>query len=111
MTTDRRIRPAELALAVCLYALQGVVVAYLLNFNKAYMIAGGVNDRTAGRVETAVSNLSVVGDALFLDAVHLWHGQYRPVLLVSAALVLGLLAMVRPLSRLRSKEPAADADL
>jgi PAT family beta-lactamase induction signal transducer AmpG len=62
-------------------------------------------------VYMAVSNLSVVGDALFLEAVHLWNGQYRPVLLVSAVLVLGLLAMVRPLSRLRSEEPSADADL
>ncbi len=54
MTTAPRIRPAELALAVSLYALQGVVVAYLLNYNKSYMIAGGVGERTAGLVETAV---------------------------------------------------------
>jgi len=54
MTSKDRIRPAELALGVSLYALQGVVVAYLLNFNKSYMIAGGVEERLAGRVETAV---------------------------------------------------------
>ena len=36
------------------YALQGVVVAYLVNYNKKYMIRGGVDERTAGLVETAV---------------------------------------------------------
>ncbi len=49
-----RIGPAELALAIGLYALQGVVVAYLVNYNKAYMVAGGVDERKAGLVETAV---------------------------------------------------------
>ena len=54
MTGPGKIRPVELALAMSLYALQGVVVAYLVNYNKTYMIHGGVEERTAGLVETAV---------------------------------------------------------
>src|SRR3954471_18864598 len=54
MTGTGKIRPAELTLAMSLYALQGVVVAYLVNYNKTYMIRGGVAERTAGLVETAV---------------------------------------------------------
>lgn len=54
MTGEEKVRPAELALAMSLYALQGVVVAYLVNYNKTYMIRGGVEERTAGLVETAV---------------------------------------------------------
>ncbi len=53
MTEKPHVRPAELALAMGLYALQGVVVAYLVNYNKTYMIRGGVDERTAGLVETA----------------------------------------------------------
>jgi PAT family beta-lactamase induction signal transducer AmpG len=54
MTRERRIQPIDLALAMGLYALQGVVVAYLVNYNKKYMIASGVSMSTAGLVETAV---------------------------------------------------------
>jgi PAT family beta-lactamase induction signal transducer AmpG len=54
MTGERRILPIDLALAMGLYALQGVVVAYLVNYNKKYMIASGVPMGTAGFVETAV---------------------------------------------------------
>jgi PAT family beta-lactamase induction signal transducer AmpG len=54
MTSPRNISRGELSFAVGLYALQGVVVAYLLNYNKSYMIAGGIEERLAGRVETAV---------------------------------------------------------
>ena len=54
MTGAPRIRPRELALAMALYALQGVVVAYLVNYNKTYMVKGGVEERLAGLVETAV---------------------------------------------------------
>ncbi len=54
MTGTGKIRPVELTLAMSLYALQGVVVAYLVNYNKTYMIRGGVEERTAGLVETAV---------------------------------------------------------
>ena len=54
MTAHRRLQASELGLGVSLYALQGVVVAYLLNYNKSYMIAGGVEERLAGWIETAV---------------------------------------------------------
>ena len=49
-----RVTRTELSLFVALYALQGVVVAYLLNFNKLYMTAAGVDERLAGWVETVV---------------------------------------------------------
>ncbi|MFO0953055.1 MAG: MFS transporter [Isosphaeraceae bacterium] len=42
-----------LALCAGLYAVQGVVVAYLFNFNKPYMLARGVSTSTAGLVQTA----------------------------------------------------------
>ncbi len=54
MKTPGSIHPARLGLALALYALQGVVVAYLVNFNKSYMVGGGVNEVVAGRVQTAV---------------------------------------------------------
>ncbi len=44
----------ELSLFVVIYAMQGVVVAYLINFNKLYMTAAGVDARLAGWVETVV---------------------------------------------------------
>jgi PAT family beta-lactamase induction signal transducer AmpG len=54
MTAERSISRIDLALGMSLYALQGVVVAYIVNYNKKYMVAGGVNELLAGRVETAV---------------------------------------------------------
>jgi PAT family beta-lactamase induction signal transducer AmpG len=54
MTGEGRIPRIHLALGMVLYALQGVVVAYIVNYNKSYMIAGGVHAVDAGRVETAV---------------------------------------------------------
>jgi hypothetical protein len=50
----------------------------------------------------AVSNLSVAGDALFLEAVG-WLGRgYGPVFLLASGLVLGLLGLVPTLARIRS---------
>ena len=54
MSRPEKIGLPYLALFAALYATQGVVVAYLINFNKSYMIAAGVAEVTAGRVETAV---------------------------------------------------------
>ncbi len=54
MTTRARVGAHYLASFAAIYALQGVVVAYLVNFNKTYMIEGGVAEVTAGRIETAV---------------------------------------------------------
>ncbi len=51
-TGRSRIAPAYLALAASLYALQGVVVAYLFNFNKQYMIASGVPEDKVSWVQT-----------------------------------------------------------
>ena len=48
----RRTRRAYLALFVSLYSLQGVVVAYLFNFNKAYMLASGLPVDRIGEVQT-----------------------------------------------------------
>jgi hypothetical protein len=50
----------------------------------------------------AVSNLSVAGDALFLEAVVGLGHRYRPVFLASAALACGLLVMVPWLARIGS---------
>lgn len=41
-----------LVLVASLYAVQGVVVAYLFNFNKAYMKAQGLREDTIGLVQT-----------------------------------------------------------
>jgi hypothetical protein len=58
----------------------------------------------------AVSNLSVLGDALFLEAVG-WLGRgYRPIFVLSAVVVLGLFALVPALSRLRPKGQAVDVE-
>ena len=43
---------AYLALFIALYSLQGVVVAYLFNFNKAYMLASGMAIDRIGVVQT-----------------------------------------------------------
>jgi PAT family beta-lactamase induction signal transducer AmpG len=43
-----------LAFFASLYALQGVTVAYLLNYNKKYMIDAGVPERTVALVQSAV---------------------------------------------------------
>jgi PAT family beta-lactamase induction signal transducer AmpG len=47
-----KLGPGYLALFAALYALQGVVVAYFINFNKLYMMAGGVDSTTAGDVQS-----------------------------------------------------------
>jgi PAT family beta-lactamase induction signal transducer AmpG len=54
MSTSRsdRIEPGYLTLAVALYALQGVVVAYFFNFNQLYMEAAGIPARQIGWVQT-----------------------------------------------------------
>lgn len=102
MTARARIRPVELALAMALYALQGVVVAYLVNYNKTYMIRGGVEERTAGLVETAVLMTLVVKFLLgpLSDRFNpLGLGHRRPFIVLGLAMQsLGLagLSVVRP---------------
>lgn len=46
------VRPAFLVLFAALYAVQGVVVAYLFNFNKAYMQARGLSVDVIGDIQT-----------------------------------------------------------
>ena len=58
-------RPIELALAMSLYALQGVVVAYLVNYNKTYMIRGGVERLVA----MSLWLLPIVGPEVAASAV------------------------------------------
>ena len=49
-----RVPRVALAFFASLYALQGVTVAYLLNYNKKYMIDAGVEERTVALVQSAV---------------------------------------------------------
>jgi PAT family beta-lactamase induction signal transducer AmpG len=50
----QRVPRLYLALFASIYALQGVTVAYLLNYNKKYMIDAGVDDQTVADVQSAV---------------------------------------------------------
>jgi PAT family beta-lactamase induction signal transducer AmpG len=52
MSVRARVEPAYLALFASLYALQGVVVAYFINFNQLYMEAAGVAPATVGTVQS-----------------------------------------------------------
>jgi MFS transporter, PAT family, beta-lactamase induction signal transducer AmpG len=54
LTAKRQVPQRYLAFFASLYALQGVTVAYLLNFNKKYMIDAGVDPRTVAMVQSAV---------------------------------------------------------
>jgi MFS family permease len=58
----------------------------------------------------AVSNLSVVGDDLFLEAVHALGGLYRPVFLGASVLAMALIALVPALSRTPAQEGPAHGD-
>ncbi len=54
MTSEPRVPRLALALFASLYALQGVTVAYLLNYNKKYMIDAGVDERVVALVQSLV---------------------------------------------------------
>ncbi|HEY2154177.1 MAG TPA: hypothetical protein VGH33_01010, partial [Isosphaeraceae bacterium] len=58
----------------------------------------------------AASNLSVVGDALFLEAALGLGLGYRPVFLLCAALASGLLALVPALAKIRPKGSGVDVE-
>jgi PAT family beta-lactamase induction signal transducer AmpG len=49
---EERLAPAFLVLFAALYAVQGVVIAYLFNFNKPYMQAFGLREDVIGTVQT-----------------------------------------------------------
>jgi PAT family beta-lactamase induction signal transducer AmpG len=52
MTRPARVGAAYLTLFASLYAVQGVVVAYLFNFNKPYMKHAGLREDAIGDVQT-----------------------------------------------------------
>src|SRR3954447_22145190 len=54
MTPRARVAASRLALFASIYAVQGIVVAYFFNFNKAYMIGAGVGEALVGGVESLV---------------------------------------------------------
>ena len=102
MTGPAKIRPIDLALGTSLYALQGVVVAYLVAWNKPYMIAAGVQPVVAGRVETLVLLTLVLKFVLgpFSDRFSPFgQGHRRPFIamgLVAQSIGLAGLAAVNP---------------
>jgi PAT family beta-lactamase induction signal transducer AmpG len=53
VTDQPRVPRVYLTLFASIYALQGVTVAYFLNFNKQYMIDAGVDPRVVARVQSA----------------------------------------------------------
>jgi PAT family beta-lactamase induction signal transducer AmpG len=52
MDRHAKVGAGYLALFASLYALQGVVVAYFFNYNQLYMIAGGVDSKTAADTQS-----------------------------------------------------------
>jgi PAT family beta-lactamase induction signal transducer AmpG len=52
MSRGGRVKPAELALFASLYAVQGVVVAYVFTYNKIYMTESGVAERAAADAQS-----------------------------------------------------------
>ena len=54
MSQAARIPRVDLAFFASIYAVQGVTVAYFLNYNKKYMIDAGVDERTVALVQSAV---------------------------------------------------------
>jgi MFS transporter, PAT family, beta-lactamase induction signal transducer AmpG len=54
VTAKPRVPRLYLALFASIYALQGVTIAYLLNYNKKYMIDAGVDEQTVANVQSAV---------------------------------------------------------
>ena len=95
MSGTTRVPRIELAFFASIYAVQGVTVAYLLNYNKKYMIDAGVDERTVALVQSAVLMTLVFKFLLgpLSDRVSLFGlGHRRPyivlgLLLQSAALV------------------------
>ncbi|MDR3638044.1 MAG: MFS transporter [Isosphaeraceae bacterium] len=106
MSRPARLGGAYLVLFATLYAVQGVVVAYLLNFNKPYMKQAGLREDAIGDVQT-LALLPMVLKFLvgpLSDRVNLFGlGHRRPFivlgLLMQAAGLIGL-ALVDPFRHL-----------
>lgn len=102
MSRPGRVGLHQLALFTSLYAVQGVVVAYFFNFNKAYMNAAGVGNEQASLAET-LALLPFVFKFLFgplSDRVNFFGWGHRKPYIILGILVqtLGLagLAFVDP---------------
>ncbi len=50
--TPRRVPASYLTLFTLLYAIQGVVFAYFINFNPKYMMAAGIGEETVGGIQS-----------------------------------------------------------
>jgi PAT family beta-lactamase induction signal transducer AmpG len=99
----RRIGGRELALFASVYALQGVVFAYVVNFNLLYMKAAGLDEATCNDVQTFAIILPFALKFLFgplSDRVNLLGlGHRRPFIALGIVMQsLGLigLAMIDP---------------
>ena len=85
----------DLSFFASLYAIQGVTVAYLLNYNKKYMIEAGVEERTVALVQSAVLLTLVLKFLLgpLSDRVDLFGlGHRRPYIAIGLILHSGGLA-------------------
>jgi MFS transporter, PAT family, beta-lactamase induction signal transducer AmpG len=105
LSAKPRVPRPYLALFASLYALQGVTVAYLLNYNKKYMIDAGVDARTVALVQSAVLMTLVFKFLLgpLSDRVNLFGlGHRRPYI------VLGLLLQSVGLVGLSLIHPSRD---
>ena len=97
-----RVPRLYLAFFALIYAVQGVTVAYLLNYNKKYMINAGVEERTVAWVQSLVL-LTLVFKFLLgplSDRVSLFGlGHRRPYivlgLLIQSAALVGL-SLIHP---------------
>lgn len=106
MNRPAKVGGAYLVLFASLYAVQGVVVAYLLNFNKPYMKQAGLREDAIGDVQT-LALLPMVLKFLvgpLSDRVNLFgFGHRRPFivlgLLMQATGLIGL-ALVNPFHHL-----------
>ena len=120
MSASARVPRTSLAFFASIYAVQGVTVAYLLNYNKKYMIDAGVAERTVALVQSAVLMTLVFKFLLgpLSDRVNLFGlGHRKPyivlgLLLQSAGLVgLSLIHPARHLAAYATMAVAAVAGL
>jgi PAT family beta-lactamase induction signal transducer AmpG len=89
MSRPGRLGVGDLALFASLYAVQGVVVAYLLNFNKPYMKHAGLREDAIGDVQTLALLPMVLKFAVgpLSDRVNLLgYGHRRPFIVLGLAL-------------------------
>lgn len=97
MSARARVGPAHLALFTSLYAVQGVVVAYFINFNQLYMEASGVGPATIGSVQSLALTpliLKFLGGPVSDRVNLLGLGHRKPYIILGLILqTLGLLGL------------------